>query len=232
MNKYVLVDGKPYLWADGRAYAVRRNKDGFKVGNAVELPEIPTRTYSEMSINAKFTDGFDSIGEDAVVTPDEADTFNAVPENVVSGTGDVGGGDIVIVRDGPDLIIPDEAAVFTPDEMTVAELREYATEHGIDLHGATVRAEIIDTIYEAQNAQDGADSNSGDGTIEQGGETATPQSEPEQDENTKAEAEQGEVAIDYMTVAELKDYAAAHNINLTGVRAKADIVEAIKAAEK
>lgn len=223
MNKYVLVEGKPYLWADGRAYAVRRNKDGFKVGNAVELPEIPTRTYSEMSINAKFRDGFDSIGEDAVLTPDEADTFNAVPENVIGGTGDAEAEDIVIVRDGPDLIIPNEAALFTPDEMTVAELKEYAAEHGINLNGATVRDEIIGAIYDAQNVQDGSETEQGEGTI-------AAQNESEQDENTKAETEQGEVAIDYMTVAELRDYAAAHNINLTGVRAKADIVEAIKAA--
>lgn len=158
MNKYVLVDGKPYLWADGRAYAVRKNKDGFKVGNAVELPEIPTRTYSELSINAKFADGFDSIGEDTVDTPDEADTFNAVSENVAGVAGDADADNIVIVRDGPDLVIPDEAAVFAPDEMTVAELKDYALEHGIELNGATVRADIINAIYEAQNGSDGTDS--------------------------------------------------------------------------
>lgn len=160
MNRYVLVDGKPYLWADGRAYAVRRNKDGFKVGNAVELPEIPTRTYSELSINAKFSDGFDSIGEETVDTPDEADTFEAVPDNVIGVAGvagDADADDIVIVRDGPDLVIPDEAAVFAPDEMTVAELKEYAKEHSFDLGGARTRAEIIEAINKAHTNDEAAE---------------------------------------------------------------------------
>lgn len=218
MNKYVLVDGKPYLWADGRAYAVRRNKDGFKVGNAVELPEIPTRTYSELSINAKFRDGFDSIGEETVDTPDEADTFEAVPDNVIGVAGiagDADADDIVIVRDGKDLVVPDEADTFAPDEMTVAELKDYAVEHGIELNGVTVRADIINAIYEAQN----------EGTV-------TAQGEPVQNEITEAEAAPRDVDFEEMTVAELKDYAKEHDINLTGARAKADIVGAIKASEK
>ena len=60
----------------------------------------------------------------------------------------------------------------------------------------------------------------------------TVQEGPEQNENTKAEAEQSEIAYEEMTVAELRDYAKEHDINLTGARAKADIVGAIKAAEK
>lgn len=156
MNKYVLVNGKPYLFADGRAYSVRRNAEGFKVGNAVELSEIPTRTYSELSINAKFPDGFDSIGEDAVNTTEEAEAFNAVSESAINGTVGMATGadanDIVIVRDGPDLIVPNEAAMFEPDNMTVAELREYATEHGLELNGARTKAEIVEAILGANDA--------------------------------------------------------------------------------
>lgn len=150
MNKYVLVDGKPYLFADGRAYGVRKNKDGFTVGKAVELPEIPTRTYSELSINAKFQNGYDTI-EDTDDTPEEAEAFEAVSEEALDEamglTADAD--DIVIVRDGKDIVVPDEGPVFEPDGMTVAELREYAKDHGIELNGARVRAEIIEAIDKA-----------------------------------------------------------------------------------
>ncbi len=154
MNKYVIVEGKPYLFADGRAYAARRNKDGFTVGKAVELPEIPKRTYSELSINAKFPDGFDSIDEDAVNTPEEAEeaeAFSAVSEEAIDGTMGLTADedDIVLVRDGKDLVIQEEAEAFAPDEMTVAELREYAKEHGYELGGARTRAEIIEAITKA-----------------------------------------------------------------------------------
>lgn len=153
MNKYVIVEGKPYLFADGRAYGVRKNSEGLTVGKAVELPEIPTRTYSELSINAKFVDGFDSIGDDAVNTPVEADTFDAVSEKAIGASvgfvADADADDIVIVRDGKDLVIPDEAAVFAPDEMTVAELRAYAKDNGIALNSARTRNEIIEAIHKA-----------------------------------------------------------------------------------
>ncbi len=155
MNKYVLVDGKPYLFADGRAYAVRRNKEGFTVGKAVELPEIPTRTYSELSINAKYPDGFDSIGEEEVITPDEpeAEVFTAVSDEAINGrigAVDADADDIVIVRDGKDLVIPNEAHEFVPDGMTVAELRAYAKEHGYDLGSARTKDAIIEAITKAR----------------------------------------------------------------------------------
>lgn len=113
MNKYVIVDGKPYLFADGRAYSVRRNEEGFTVGKAVELTEIPTRTYSELSINAKFPSGYDSIGVDNENTPDETDDVDAL------------------------------------DKLSVAELREYAKEHGYGLKGARTKPEILEAIHNA-----------------------------------------------------------------------------------
>lgn len=60
----------------------------------------------------------------------------------------------------------------------------------------------------------------------------TVQEEPEQKEITEADAVPRDVIFEDMTVAELRDYAKEHDINLTGARAKADIVGAIKAAEK
>lgn len=148
MNKYVIVGGKPYLFADGRAYSVRRNDEGLTVGKAVELPEIPTRTFSELSINAKFPEGFDSIEEEDENTPEEADTFEAVSESAIEGTVGLSADseDIVIVRDGKDIVVQNESPEFVPDEMTVAEMKEYAREHGIELNGAKTRNEIIEAI--------------------------------------------------------------------------------------
>ena len=121
------------------------------LSRAVELPEIPTRTYSELSINAKFPDGYDSIGEETEDTPDEADAFEAVSENALDEADGLtaDSDDIVIVRDGKDIVIPDEATRFAPDEMTVAELKEYAKDNGIELKSARTRAEIIDAIHNA-----------------------------------------------------------------------------------
>lgn len=158
MNKYVIVDGKPYLFADGRAYSVRRNEEGFTVGKAVELTEIPTRTYSELSINAKFPSGFDSIGVDNENTPDEtdeADAFEAVSEEAIDGVGGLtaDADDIVLVRDGKDIVIPDETdetdEADALDKLSVAELREYAKEHGYGLKGARTKPEILEAIHNA-----------------------------------------------------------------------------------
>lgn len=61
MNKFIIVDGLPFLYANGKAYAVRWDEEGFTVGAEVELTEAPVRTYSELSIKAKCA-VLDSIG--------------------------------------------------------------------------------------------------------------------------------------------------------------------------
>jgi len=53
MNRFIIVDGLPFLYANGKAYAVRWDEKGFTVGAEVELASVPTRTYSEISIKAK-----------------------------------------------------------------------------------------------------------------------------------------------------------------------------------
>lgn len=62
MNRFIIVDGLPYLYADGKAYSVRWNDDGFTVGAEVNLASVPDVTYSELSIKAKCAGMLDSIG--------------------------------------------------------------------------------------------------------------------------------------------------------------------------
>lgn len=61
MNRFLIIDGLPYLYADNKAYAVRWNEDGFTVGNEVKLTVIPYPLYSEIEIMAK-CNVLDSIG--------------------------------------------------------------------------------------------------------------------------------------------------------------------------
>ena len=64
MNRFVIVDGLPYLYANGKTYAVRWDDAGFTVGTEVKLsvPSSPI-TYSELSVLAKCAGRLDSIGE-------------------------------------------------------------------------------------------------------------------------------------------------------------------------
>ena len=63
MNRFIIVDGLPYLYADGKAYAVRWDEKGFTVGAEVKLTEAPAAVYSELSVTAKCAGHLDSIGE-------------------------------------------------------------------------------------------------------------------------------------------------------------------------
>lgn len=105
MNRFIIHEGLPYLYADGKTYAVRWDDNGFTVGAEVDLASAPTETFEqdwpEVSILAK-CETLDSIGTDG-----EAET---------------------------DL-----------DSMTVAELKEFAAEKGIELK-SKVKAEIIKEI--------------------------------------------------------------------------------------
>lgn len=61
MNRFIIVDGLPYLYADGKAYAVRWDEKGFTVGAEVKMASVPEVTYSELSIMAKCAGNLDSI---------------------------------------------------------------------------------------------------------------------------------------------------------------------------
>lgn len=62
MNRFIIVDGLPFLYANGKAYAVRWDAAGFTVGAEVKLASAPARTYNELSILAKCGENLDSIG--------------------------------------------------------------------------------------------------------------------------------------------------------------------------
>lgn len=64
MNRFIIVNGLPYLYADGKAYAVRWDDAGFTVGAEIELKSAPTAIYNERSIKAKCAACLDSIGAD------------------------------------------------------------------------------------------------------------------------------------------------------------------------
>lgn len=80
MNRFVIVDGLPFLLAHGKTYAVRWDEKGFTVGAEVKLASVPAVTFSEISILAKCAGKLDSIGE----TPKagrKKKTAGAVSEN-------------------------------------------------------------------------------------------------------------------------------------------------------
>lgn len=63
MNKFIIVDGLPFLYANGKAFRVRWDDRGFTVGSEVELTSEPAVVYSELSIKAKCAN-LDSIGSE------------------------------------------------------------------------------------------------------------------------------------------------------------------------
>ena len=64
MNRFVIIDGLPYLYAGGKTYAVRWNEKGFTVGAAVKTKAAASAvTYNELSIKAKCAN-LDSIGKE------------------------------------------------------------------------------------------------------------------------------------------------------------------------
>ena len=61
MNRFIIVDELPYLSANGEAYKVRWDKDGFTVGTEAEMATVPIGIYTEREIMAKCA-VLDSIG--------------------------------------------------------------------------------------------------------------------------------------------------------------------------
>lgn len=68
MNRFVIVDGLPYLIDGGKTFAVRWDDKGFTVGAEVKLASVPEVTLSELSVKAKCADKLDSIGADKPAT--------------------------------------------------------------------------------------------------------------------------------------------------------------------
>lgn len=65
MQRFIIIDGLPYLYADGKAYAVRWDDKGFTLGGVFRENISPADfiMLSELSIKAKCQGRLDSIGK-------------------------------------------------------------------------------------------------------------------------------------------------------------------------
>lgn len=127
MNRYIIVDGKPYLYHEGNAYGVRFDERGLTVAKEVKFSSVPAVTYSELSVRAKCK-VLDTIGLDEMTLADEDQAAAETTE-------------------------PEDTVETDPlDEMTLAELKEYAKAHDIDLDGATKKAAVLAAIKAAEQA--------------------------------------------------------------------------------
>lgn len=120
MNRFIIVNGLPFLYAQGKAYKVRWDDKGFTVGAEVELASVPTMTYPELSIKAKCKI-LDSIAEEVA------------SDDLVEETDD-------LVED----LVQDHIVDF--NNMTLNELKEYAKANDIKLNGARTKEAILQAI--------------------------------------------------------------------------------------
>lgn len=142
MNRFVIVDGLPYLFANGKTFAVRWDEKGFTVGMEVELASIPSSpiTYSELSIKAKCAGHLNSIdvpepaqnGQEEAQQPDDIQNNQEEPETPE---------EVQEAQEAPDL-----------DSMTIAELKEYAEANGINLGDAKKKADILAVLKGREDA--------------------------------------------------------------------------------
>lgn len=67
MQNFIIIDGLPYLYADGKAYAVRWDDEGFTLGEVFRADISPDDfiMLSELSVMAKCHGRLDSIGKPA-----------------------------------------------------------------------------------------------------------------------------------------------------------------------
>lgn len=117
MNKFIIVDGLPYLIDKGKTFAVRWDESGFTVGAEVEMASVPDRTFSELSVKAKCAGNLDSIGGKEPKQDENPETEKDI------------------------------------DNMSLAELKEYAEAYGIKLGSARTKATIIEAIKASEDAE-------------------------------------------------------------------------------
>ena len=75
MNRFIIVDGLPYLTANGKAYKVRWDEAGFTVGEEAEMASVPAGSLTEREAKAKCA-VLDSIGAE----PESSFPKMTVPE--------------------------------------------------------------------------------------------------------------------------------------------------------
>ena len=126
MNRFVIVDGLPYLLAHGKTYAVRWDDKGFTVGMEVEMASIPSVTHGELGIKAKCAGRLNSID---VQEQEQADQEPETPANETKADQE-----------------PETPEEINLDGMTVKELKAYAEAHNIDLGNTAKKADILEVI--------------------------------------------------------------------------------------
>ena len=141
MNRFVIVNGLPYLLAHGKTYSVRWDEKGFTVGAEVELASVPARTFSELSVRAKCAGHLDSIHAPEA-TQDKANQDNQTEDTEITDP----------VQDNQPENVENIEADVNLDSMTVKELKAYAEAQGIDLNGLTKKPDILNAI-KAVNAE-------------------------------------------------------------------------------
>ncbi|WP_425756242.1 hypothetical protein ACPW7J_02205 [Ihubacter sp. rT4E-8] len=149
MNRFIIVDGLPYLYADGKAYAVRWNEEGFTVGAEVEIAEAPTNIYSELSILAKCAGNLNSIDQEDQHSEPEAEDAIQEDQHSEPEAEDAIQEDQHSEPEAEDAIQEDQHSEPEAEEfnkMKISELKSYAEENGIDLGEAKTKVEIIKAI--------------------------------------------------------------------------------------
>lgn len=63
MNRFIIAHGLPYLFAEGKTYRCRWDKNGFTLGDEIKLESKDRRIYSELSVMAQCAGHLDSIAE-------------------------------------------------------------------------------------------------------------------------------------------------------------------------
>lgn len=88
MHRFVIVDGLPYLLAEGKTYSCRWDEKGFTPGAEVQLASVPDVTHSELAILAQCAGKLDSIGP-ATEPKAEGEKKQAAPKTKKAAAKDV-----------------------------------------------------------------------------------------------------------------------------------------------
>ena len=123
---FIIIDGLPYLYAEGKAFKCRFDEAGFTPSQEeVEITDEPVEVFSELEIKAQ-CQCLDSIGGAA---EEQAEEPEEISEDAAEEQAEE----------------PEEAADPLA-EMTLNELKEYAKQHDIELGSARNKADIIAKI--------------------------------------------------------------------------------------
>ena len=156
MNRFIIVDGLPYLYANGKAYACRFDENGFTLGAEVEITSVPSETFSEISIVAKCAGNLDSISAHTPEVPQDntPEGQEAEPEAEQEKEPEAEQQDNTPEAEQDNTPEGQEAEPEAEQEldfesMKLDELKQYAADNNISLNGARTKPTIIEAIKNA-----------------------------------------------------------------------------------